>query len=86
MVPYALVVGSFVYAMVATQLDIVHVVRIVSRFIDNLDCTHQNLVTDIISYLVGAMDLNIKFALDEPFGLVDYMYSYHASLSRQPVS
>ena len=34
-VPYAPVVGSLLYAMVATRPDISHVVGVISRFIDN---------------------------------------------------
>ena len=35
-VPYSSVVGSLMYAMVCTQLDITHVVGVVSRYINNL--------------------------------------------------
>jgi len=35
-VPYASVVGSLMYAMVCTRLDIAHVVRVESRYMNNL--------------------------------------------------
>ena len=34
-IPYSLVVGSLVYAMVCTRPDISHAVRVVSRFLAN---------------------------------------------------
>ena len=34
-VPYAPIVGSLMYAMVATRYDITHVVGVVSRFMHN---------------------------------------------------
>ena len=34
-VPYASVVGSLMYAMVYTRLDIAHVIGVVSRFLAN---------------------------------------------------
>ena len=34
-VPYALAVGSLMYAMVCTRPDIAHAVRVVSKFLSN---------------------------------------------------
>ena len=39
-VPYASVVGSLMYAIVCTRLDIAHVVGVVSRFLSNLGKEH----------------------------------------------
>lgn len=39
-VPYALVVGSLMYAMVCTRSDIAHVVGVVSRYMSNPRVEH----------------------------------------------
>jgi ATP-binding cassette subfamily B (MDR/TAP) protein 1 len=65
-VPYALAVGSLMYAMVATRPDIVHVVRVVSRFMHNPGHPHWNVVKHIFRYLVGTQDNDIKFGPNEP--------------------
>jgi len=38
--PYALVVGSLMYAIVCTRLDISHVAGVVSRYMNNLGKEH----------------------------------------------
>ena len=43
-VPYASAVGSLMYAMVCTRLDIAHVVGMVSRFLSNLGREHWNAI------------------------------------------
>ena len=43
-VPYASVVGSLMYAMVCTRLDIAHVVGFVSRHICHPRIEHWNVV------------------------------------------
>ena len=39
-IPYALVVGSLIYVMFCTRLDIYYVVGIVSRYQSNLGLDH----------------------------------------------
>lgn len=43
-IPYALVVGSLMYAMVCTRLDIAHAMGVVSRYMRNLGMEHWNAV------------------------------------------
>jgi hypothetical protein len=62
-VPYALAVGSLIYAMVATWPDITHVVGVVSRFMHNPGRPHWNVVKHIFRYLVGIKDYGIQFGL-----------------------
>lgn len=52
-IPYALVVGSLMYAMVCTRLDIAHTVGVVSRYMRNLGTKHWNLVKWVFRYLGG---------------------------------
>ena len=39
-VPYASAIGSLMYVMVCTRLDIAHTVRVVSRYMSNPSKTH----------------------------------------------
>eukprot|EP00253_Pinus_taeda_P025453 PITA_25453 len=50
-VPYASVVGSLMYAMVNTRLDITHAVGVLSRFISKLGKEHWMAVKQVFRYL-----------------------------------
>ena len=52
-VPYSSAVGSLMYAMVCTRLDIAHAVGVVSRYMNNPGKEHQDEVKWILSYLIG---------------------------------
>ena len=52
-VPYALAVGSLMYAMVCTRPDIAHAVGVVSRYMNNLGKEHWMAVKWILRYLRG---------------------------------
>ena len=51
--PYASTVGSLMYAMVCTKLDIAHSVRVVSRFLSNLGKQHWEAVKWILGIYVA---------------------------------
>jgi hypothetical protein len=70
-------VGSLMYAMVATWLDIAHAVGVVSRFMHNPDRPRWNVVKHIFKYLVGTQDYDIKFGPNEPLSLVGYTDSHY---------
>ena len=57
-VPFASAVGSLMYAMVCTKLDIAHAVSTVSRFIYNPGRPHWEIVKWILRYLRGSTNLN----------------------------
>ncbi|RDX81981.1 hypothetical protein CR513_37284, partial [Mucuna pruriens] len=61
-VPYASTVGSLMYAMVCTRLDIAHAVGTISRFFRE----HWNVVKWILRYLHGTSDLRLCFGGDKP--------------------
>ena len=52
-VPYSSAIGSLLYAMVCTRLDIAHVVGVVSRYIKDLGKEHWMAVKWILKYLRG---------------------------------
>ena len=60
-VPYASVIGSLMYAMVCTQLDIAHVVGVVSRYMSNLGKQQWEAVKWILRYLRGTTRLALCF-------------------------
>ena len=52
-IPYALAIGSLMYAMVCTCPDIAHSMGVVSRFLTNLGKQHWQEVIRILRYLKG---------------------------------
>ena len=71
-VPYAPVVGSLMYAMVATRPDISHAVGVVSRFMHNPGRSHYNAVKYVFRYLAGTKDHGILFGPNPTTGVVGY--------------
>ena len=64
-VPYALFVGSLMYAMVCTRLDIAHAVGVVSRFFSNLGIEYLNTIKWILRYLRGTFKVFLHFGDDK---------------------
>ena len=60
-VPYTSVVGSLMYAMICTRLDIAQLVSMVSRFMVDLGREHQNAVERILRYIKGIFDDALYF-------------------------
>jgi hypothetical protein len=52
-VPYSSVIGSLMYSMVCTRLDIAHAVGVMSRYMNNLGKEHWEAVMWILRYLRG---------------------------------
>ena len=52
-VPYAFVIGSLIYAMVCTRLDIAHVVGVASKYMSNLGKQQREAMKWILRYLRG---------------------------------
>ena len=63
-VPYASVVGSLMYDMVCTKLNISQVVCMVSQYIHNLGKNHWLAVKYIFWYLYGTIDVKLLFKND----------------------
>src|SRR3984885_13549727 len=60
-VPYALAIGSLMYAMVCTRPDIAHAVGVVSRYMNNPGKEHWMAVKWILRYLKGTTDQALCF-------------------------
>lgn len=64
-IPYASTVGSLMYAMVCTQLDIAYSVGVVSKFLTNPGKQHWQVVKWILRYLKGTSHYCLCFGHDE---------------------
>jgi len=60
-VPYASVVGSLMYAMVCTRLEIAHVVGVLSRFMLKLGKEHWTIVKRVFRYFRGTSDYGLFY-------------------------
>jgi len=58
-VPYASVVGSLMYVMVCTQIEISHVVGVLSRYMSIPGKEHWTVVKRVFKYLCGKKDYDI---------------------------
>jgi len=72
-IPYASVVGSFMYAMVCTQPNISYSVGVVSRFLTNPGKQNWQAVKWILRYLKGTSHYCLCFGQDETMleGFID---------------
>ena len=64
-VPYALAIGSLMYAMIYTRLDIAHAVGLVSWFMADLGQEHWNAVKRILRYIKGTSGAALCFGGSE---------------------
>ena len=76
--PYALDIGSLMYAMVCTRPDIAHAVGVVSRFISRPGKQHWETVKWILRYLKGLSDTCLCFT-DASLKLQGYVDANFAS-------
>ena len=60
-VSYASAIGSLMYVMVCTRLDIAHAVGVVSRFMSRPGKQHWEIVKWILRYLKGSSDACLCF-------------------------
>ena len=64
-IPYASEVGSLMYAMVCTRIDIAYSVGVVSRFLANPGKQHWKVVKWFLRYLKGTSHYCLCFGHDE---------------------
>ena len=65
-VPYALAVGSLMYATVCTRQDIAFVVGAISRYMSNLGREHWATVKWILRYLKGTTCVCLRYGVGKP--------------------
>ena len=76
-VPYASVVGSLMYAMIATHLDIAFAVGVVSIYMSNPGKKHWEAMNGIMRYLKATKHMCICYGSQE-LSVKGYTYSYYA--------
>jgi hypothetical protein len=60
-VPYVSVVGSLMYAMVCTRLDIAHAVGVLSRYMSKPRKEHWTIVKRVFRYLCGTTSYGLCY-------------------------
>jgi hypothetical protein len=60
-IPYTNAIGSLMYAMVCTRLDISHVVSMVSIYMANPGKEHWQAMKWLLRYLCGTLDVGLVF-------------------------
>ena len=60
-VPYQSVVGSFMYTMVSTRLDIAQAVGVLFHYMSNLGRAHWDAIKRVFKYLWGTLEYLICF-------------------------
>ena len=64
-IPYAFAVGSLIYEMLYTRLDICFAIRMVSRYQSNPSMEHWMVVKHILNYLRRMRDYMLVYHCDE---------------------
>ncbi|MCO5562998.1 hypothetical protein L7F22_016634 [Adiantum nelumboides] len=76
-VPYSLIVGSLMYAMVSTRPDIAFAVGVVSMYMANPGKKHWEAVKHVLRYLKGSAIKCLRFGNSDP-SIVGYTNSDYA--------
>jgi transposase InsO family protein len=76
--PYARLIGSLMYAAVATRPDIAYAVSTLARFMSDPAMVHWEAAKRVLRYLIGTKSLALTFGLDRS-GFVAYSDSDWAS-------
>ena len=81
-VPYASAVGSLMYVMLCTRLDICYSVEIVGKYQSNPGIEHWTAVKHILKYLRRTRDYMLVYHGDElaPIGYTDSDFQPYADL------
>ncbi|XP_041000938.1 secreted RxLR effector protein 161-like [Juglans microcarpa x Juglans regia] len=67
-IPYASIVGSIMYIMVCTRLDLTYAVSIVSRFMSNPGKSHWHALKCVFQYLSSTKCFGLKFGENMQIG------------------
>ena len=74
--PYASVVGSLMYAMVCTRLDISHVVGVLRRYMSKPGIEHWTTLKRVFRYLCGTIDHTICYQGRDGLDKVVYVHGF----------
>ena len=68
-IPYTSAIGSLIYTMVCTRLNLSQVVSIVSKYMHNPGKGHCEAVKWILQHIKGIIDVGLIFEKDTTIGL-----------------
>jgi hypothetical protein len=77
--PYTCLIGSLMYAAIATHLDIMFIVSTLARFMANPAVVHWTVARHVICYLIGTHNHALTFGVDPGAGLIGYTEADWAS-------
>ena len=76
--PYRELLGSIMYAQIATRPDLSYAVSTLAKFASNPGRAHWNTLTHVLRYIKGSLDYRITYGGDnkeiQPIGYVDVDY------------
>jgi len=72
-VPYALVIGTIMYVMICTRLDVSYPLSVASKYQANLSKSHWTLVKTIIKYLRRTKDMFLIYGGEEELSVNGYI-------------
>ena len=78
-IPYALVVGSLMYAQVCTRPDIVFAVGMLGRYQSNPGINHWRAAKKVMRYLQGTKDNMLMYRQTDNLDVIGYLDSDFAS-------
>ena len=83
-IPYASAVGSLMYAMLCTRLDICYLVGMVSRYQSNPWSKHWEAVKHILKYLRITGDYMLVYHFEDliPIGYIDFVFQSDLNFSK----
>ena len=64
-IPYASLIGSLMYAAVATHPDIAYTVLRLAAFMTNPDLQHWTTAKHVLRYLAGMQNLKLKYTAEK---------------------
>lgn len=70
---YVAKIGSIIYALVDTQIDIAFATSMVSRFANCFKPDHFSAINHILRYLAGSQDKNIIFKKKPELCIIRYL-------------
>jgi hypothetical protein len=68
-VPYRKLIGSLMYASVATRPNVVHAITALSQFLENPRCVHWQVGLRVLRYLKGTADYALTYRSEDGVGM-----------------
>ncbi|KAM6596766.1 hypothetical protein CsatA_007290 [Cannabis sativa] len=71
-IPYALAIGSLMYAQVCTCPDIAYIVGVLGRYLSNPGIDHWKAVKKVMRYLKRTRDYMLTYRMSDHFEIIGY--------------